>query len=254
MNREPGNLGRIAASTASLVVALLVFQPVIASAEDAPPEAEVPDAAEDTAEAAVDSADAASAGATAQDVVEGLVAAPGGIPAEPMDPASAVDTVQAAMTNVQNDSSGIDEAYVIQFGDTFDWVQLTSGEWIKGNIKRMRDDTMEFDSDDLGMLYIDFGDIALVHSPQANTYVFDDRVSATGSAVVTEHRTKTDVHKFCVDQTDLFGHRRRVVLPWVVRRGGIHRVVSAECHHQRSYDEPFRLACRHDRSPCLCES
>jgi len=179
-------LGRIAASTASLVVALLVFQPVIASAEDAPPEAEVPDAAEDTAEAAVDSADAASAGATAQDVVEGLVAAPGGIPAEPMDPASAVDTVQAAMTNVQNDSSGIDEAYVIQFGDTFDWVQLTSGEWIKGNIKRMRDDTMEFDSDDLGMLYIDFGDIALVHSPQANTYVFDDRVSATGSAVVTE--------------------------------------------------------------------
>ena len=33
----------------------------------------------------------------------------------------------------------------------------------------MRDDSIEFDSDKLGMLYLDFGDVAQVHSPQVTT-------------------------------------------------------------------------------------
>ena len=35
------------------------------------------------------------------------------------------------------------------------------------------------------MLKLDFADVALVHSPQVNTYVFDERESATGPAVIT---------------------------------------------------------------------
>ena len=186
MNGESGNLSRSVAWTASWVAALFLFQSSIAGAQDAPSEAEAAEAAADTAEAATESAEDAAPESTAQDAVEGLVVAPGGIPAEPTDAASAVDTVKAAMAHVQSDSAGIGDTYAIQFGDTFDWVQMVSGEWIKGNIKRMRDDTIEFDSDKLGMLYLDFGDIAMVHSPQTNTYVFDDRVSATGPAVVTE--------------------------------------------------------------------
>ena len=82
-------------------------------------------------------------------------------------------------------ASGIGESVVLEFGDTFDWLQMVSGEWIKGNIDRMRNDTMEFDSDKLDMLKLDFADVALVHSPQVNTYVFDERESATGPAVIT---------------------------------------------------------------------
>jgi hypothetical protein len=31
--------------------------------------------------------------------------------------------------------------------DDFDWVRLVSGEWLKGSIEGMRDDTLRFDSD-----------------------------------------------------------------------------------------------------------
>lgn len=182
MNAERGISKRSVVTTASLVVALL---PLIASQAGAQDEAapEAGEAAEATAEA-TESAEAAGE-ASAQEAVEGLVTAPGGIPAEPMDASSAVDTVKAAMANVVNDQGGIGDTYTIQFGDTFDWVQMVSGEWIKGNIERMRDDSMEFDSDKLGMQYLDFADIELVHSPQSNTYVFDERISATGPAVIT---------------------------------------------------------------------
>ncbi len=187
MHGELGISGRIALSTALWVAAMLFFQTPSARAQDAPSETQTAEeAAADAAESATEAAAAASAGATAQEAVEGLVAAPGGIPSAPMDPASAVDTVKAAMAKVQEDSASLGDSYAIQFGDTFDWVQLDSGEWVKGNIKRMRDESMEFDSDELGMLYIDFGDIATVHSPQTNTYVFDGRISATGPAIITE--------------------------------------------------------------------
>ena len=167
MNREPGNLSRSVAWATLLAVALFHLNLQSAAAEEPPAE----QAAEE---------------GSAQEAVEGLVTAPGGAPAEPTDPASAIDTVQAAMATVQKDGAGIGNAYTIEFGDTFDWVQMVSGEWIKGNIERMRDENLEFDSDKLDMLNLDFGDVALVHSPQVNTYVFDDRISATGKAVITE--------------------------------------------------------------------
>ena len=62
---------------------------------------------------------------------------------------------------------------------------MVSGEWLKGEMKRMRDDNLEFDSDKLDMQNIDFADVTHVHSPVVNTYVFDDRISATGLAVIT---------------------------------------------------------------------
>jgi len=55
-------------------------------------------------------------------------------------------------------------------------------------MKRMRDDNLEFDSDKLDMQNIDFADVTHVHSPVVNTYVFDDRISATGRAVITPEK------------------------------------------------------------------
>lgn len=92
-------------------------------------------------------------------------------PLEPIELDSAVDSVQVSMAKIQELSkSGIAPTDVLEFGDDLDWVQLVSGEWIKGKIKRMRDDNLEFDSDKLDMLNIDFGDVALVHSPRIGTY------------------------------------------------------------------------------------
>ena len=39
--------------------------------------------------------------------------------------------------------------------DGFDWVQLTSDEWLKGELVSLYEGTLEFDSDHLGVLEID---------------------------------------------------------------------------------------------------
>jgi len=42
---------------------------------------------------------------------------------------------------------------------TFDWIQLTSGEWLKGDLKVLYNYKLEFDSDKLDLLTFDFEDI-----------------------------------------------------------------------------------------------
>lgn len=48
--------------------------------------------------------------------------------------------------------------------DDWDWVMLVSGEWLKGEIIEMYEDSMTFDSDELDELSLDFGDITTVRS------------------------------------------------------------------------------------------
>jgi putative salt-induced outer membrane protein YdiY len=49
----------------------------------------------------------------------------------------------------------------------FDWIQLNSGEWLKGEIKGMFKDSLEFDSDELDLLSLDWSDVkyAETHIP-----------------------------------------------------------------------------------------
>lgn len=119
-----------------------------------------------------------------------------GVPSEPIEIDSAVDSVQASVAEIQALAEfGIAATHVIEFGDDFDWVQLVSGEWIKGEIKRMRGENLEFDSDKLDMLNIDFNDVALVHAPRIGTYVFDGRVSESGKSVIIEDKVIIDTNE-----------------------------------------------------------
>ncbi len=68
----------------------------------------------------------------------------------------------------------------------FDWVRLTSGEWLKGDITLMRDDTFEFDSDELGKLTFDWEDIVELISPRHNTCLFEGHGSVTGTLLMRE--------------------------------------------------------------------
>ncbi|MGB5501162.1 MAG: DUF481 domain-containing protein, partial [Polyangiales bacterium] len=179
MTRISGHLGRSVAWTSLLVAALFHVFPNLAAAEEPPTEA-LPASGVDTAAEVQTEATAGS------DTVADMITAPAGTSAAPAQAAAAIDSVQESMAKIQlQAASGVGDAYVLEFGDSFDWVQLVSGEWIKGNIARMRNDKVEFDSDKLDMLYLDFADVSLVHSPQVNTYVFDDGASATGPAVIT---------------------------------------------------------------------
>jgi putative salt-induced outer membrane protein YdiY len=48
--------------------------------------------------------------------------------------------------------------------DEFDWLQLASGEWLKGENKALYDDSLEFDSDHFGLIDIDWEDVAGIRS------------------------------------------------------------------------------------------
>jgi hypothetical protein len=71
------------------------------------------------------------------------------------------------------------------FADDSDWIGTTSGEWVRGNIDSMREDNMEFDSDEFGALDINMREVAEVHAASVNTYVFDDRSALVGPAMLT---------------------------------------------------------------------
>ncbi|MEE9367731.1 MAG: DUF481 domain-containing protein [Pontiella sp.] len=51
----------------------------------------------------------------------------------------------------------------------FDWIQLTSGEWLKGDFKVLYDYKLEFDSDELDLLEFDFEDVKQLRTRQMKT-------------------------------------------------------------------------------------
>ena len=60
----------------------------------------------------------------------------------------------------------------------YDWVQTNSNEWIKGEIKGMFKDSLEFDSDQLNLLDIDWDDVKILRSYRVN-YINIEGVGAT---------------------------------------------------------------------------
>ncbi len=63
--------------------------------------------------------------------------------------------------------------------DAKDWVLLKSGEWLRGNMDLFRDMKMEFDSDELDDVVLDWEDISGFRLPRDMTFVF------TGGRVFT---------------------------------------------------------------------
>ncbi len=64
----------------------------------------------------------------------------------------------------------------------FDWVQMTSGEWLKGEVKGLREGTLSFDSDKFDLQELDWDDVQTLYSPKPHVYVFDRQSVAVGPA------------------------------------------------------------------------
>lgn len=69
-----------------------------------------------------------------------------------------------------------------------DWLKLNSGEWLRGEIERIDDDTVYFDSEELDDLEIDFDDVAEIRSPRTGTYRFEGRTIHTGTMAMKDGR------------------------------------------------------------------
>ena len=60
----------------------------------------------------------------------------------------------------------------------YDWIQLVSNEWLKGEIKGMYRDSLEFDSDELNLLTIDWEKVKILRTYRVN-YLNIEGVGAT---------------------------------------------------------------------------
>jgi putative salt-induced outer membrane protein YdiY len=67
--------------------------------------------------------------------------------------------------------------------DKFDWIQLKSGEWLKGELIALYEDSLEFDSDELNKLTLDWDDIRQVRTGRIVRTRFLDTV-VTGRIVI----------------------------------------------------------------------
>ncbi|WOO42261.1 DUF481 domain-containing protein [Rubellicoccus peritrichatus] len=74
-----------------------------------------------------------------------------------------------------------------EIADDDDWIELTSGEWLKGEIKYMYDEELVFDSDKLGDLSIDWDDIKQIKSPRKMSFRLNNRTTVTGHVHMEEN-------------------------------------------------------------------
>jgi len=72
--------------------------------------------------------------------------------------------------------------------DKFDWIQLTSGEWLKGELKRIYQKKVEFDSDKLDLQEFDFKDVKLIRCHRLQSVRFDGDIEVVGMLKVIDDK------------------------------------------------------------------
>ena len=74
--------------------------------------------------------------------------------------------------------------------DAFDWIQMTSEEWLKGEFISMYDDSMEFDSKEFDLQTLDFGDVQELRSVGAMQVAFEDGTIAVGKILIDKETVR----------------------------------------------------------------
>ena len=170
---------------------------VVAEEADVKPTVTEPTAAEETE--IKQSADESAQ--TAEDELSKLEQAVGESADDP-------DSVEPVATVDEEAKAAADEASSkpwLPAAKEFDWVQLTSGEWLKGEIKSMYNDSLEFDSDKLDLLEIDWEDVKYLKSYRPSNVNIENIEPLTGSLQISGDKVTItsgdDVQEF--DRIDL---------------------------------------------------
>jgi hypothetical protein len=69
--------------------------------------------------------------------------------------------------------------------DGHDWIQLKSGEWLKGDIKYIQQKKVEFDSDELEEMTLKLKDVRQAYTAHRVFTKFNDRPAAYGTVVIS---------------------------------------------------------------------
>ncbi len=105
--------------------------------------------------------------APAQDTVPPAVPPPAG-----SSPGGAADSTQPAWQPPMPDE------------DADDWVRMNSGEWLRGEAGVLRNDVLEFESEELDNLKLDWGDVAELRAPRIMTLGLTEQRVVTGTVMV----------------------------------------------------------------------
>lgn len=76
--------------------------------------------------------------------------------------------------------------------DRFDWIQLKTGEWLKGRLKGMQDRSVDFWSEKLTDLTFDWKDIRQVRSPRTIDVLLNDKTKVSGPVSITPDEVTID--------------------------------------------------------------
>ncbi len=74
--------------------------------------------------------------------------------------------------------------------DDFDWIQLVSGEWLKGEITAMYNGVLEFDSEELDLQEFDFDDILQIRSGKEFSVRTNNKETHTGAMVMEDNEMR----------------------------------------------------------------
>jgi putative salt-induced outer membrane protein YdiY len=97
-------------------------------------------------------------------------------------------TAPVATTTVTPPKSSLPDLNWGPPADTFDWIQLKSGEWLKGSLKAMLDRELEFDSEELNDMTFDWKDIRQVRSPRTFSVLSVSGMTYSGPVHITPER------------------------------------------------------------------
>jgi putative salt-induced outer membrane protein YdiY len=116
-----------------------------------------------------------------------------GAPEQAAEPVGTVSRVESALRQTQQKvKQGITDDYRIEFGDTNDWIELKTGEWLRGDFHWLRPKGLEsgadvdFYSNQLDDLTFSWSDIVGVHSPKTKSYTFKGKITVAGKAMITK--------------------------------------------------------------------
>jgi len=74
--------------------------------------------------------------------------------------------------------------------DTFDWVQMTSLEWLKGEFISMYDNSVEFDSKEFDLQTFDFSDVKEIRSKGTMQVAFEDGTIVVGKILIDQKKVR----------------------------------------------------------------
>ncbi len=72
--------------------------------------------------------------------------------------------------------------------DSYDWLQMNSGEWLKGKLKSIQNDKVEFDSDEFDLQKVDFEDVKQLRCSGISTIHGDKIGNVVGRVMIRDQK------------------------------------------------------------------